>query len=110
MWNAKSHDTVGFAGSFMDVDSTLRRILCGNDDNVPATHVNLWKYRSDDNTTVDCEFFYTGDAMTSGDVRKQFYEVLTNLELIRCRVSGCSADADQTNVSSKRHLSEATSR
>ena len=109
MWHTSTHEASGFSGDFMDLDSVVRGVLSGQNEKEPAVQVNLWKYRSTDNTTLDCEFFYSGGNLNNADIRKQFLHVVTCLELINCRVFGFSSDGNSVNVTAMKMLSESAS-
>lgn len=102
IWNTHSHSVNGFYGDFLDLDSVLRSVLCGKTEKEPAIQVNLWRYRSLDNTQTDCVFFYNGGELSNGDVHKQFLHVVVCLELIGCFCT----NGNSPNVTAMKVLSE----
>ena len=63
MWHMGTHEASGFSGDFMDLDSVVRGVLSSQNDKEPMVQVNLFNYRSTDNTTLDCEFFYNREVI-----------------------------------------------
>jgi hypothetical protein len=108
IWHTKTHEVVGFAGDFESLDNVVRNILSGNTHKQPAVEVNQWKYRAINGGGVsfECEFFYNGGNLSNADLRRQFLQVTSCLELINCQVWGWVADGASKNVTAMKIISE----